>query len=128
MYANATILFHAEMNPKDVHADFNVELVQQLKLKDPIFIARLTKQRLFFGERKAKVREQSTEAEASSLFLQEAIERSLETNDAEPFMKLLSAMDQFGGPLEKLSTEMRKCLNSPTTESQSTDILGKCVS
>ena len=88
MYANASILFHAEMNPKDVYADFNVELVEQLKLKDPIFIARLTKQRLFFGELKAKVREQSTEAEASSLFLQEAIERSLETNDAEPFMKL----------------------------------------
>ena len=128
MYANASILFHAEMNPKDVCADFNVKLVQQLKLKDPIFIAILTKQRLFFGELKAKVREQSTEAEASSLFLQEAIERSLETNDAEPFMKLLSAMDQFGGPLEKLSTEMRKCLNSPTTESQSTDILGKYVS
>ena len=127
MYANASILFHAEMNPKDVYADFNVKLVRQLKLKDPIFTAILTKQRLFFGELKAKVREQSTEAEASSLFLQEAIERSLETNDAEPFMKLLSAMDQFGGPLEKLSTEMKKRLNSPTTESQSTDILGKYV-
>ena len=123
------------MNHSDVYANFNVELVQQLKMKDPIFIAMLTKQRLFFGELKAKVREQSTEAEASSLFLQEAIEPSLETNDPEPFMKLLSAMDQFGGPLEKLSAEMRKCLKSTmkclksttsiTDESRSTDTLGK---
>ena len=94
-------------------------------MKDPIFIAMLTEQRLFFGELKAKVREQSTEAEASSLFLQEAIERSLETNDTEPFMKLLSAMDQFGGPLKKLSMEMKECLNLTTTEPQSTDTSGK---
>ena len=122
------------MNHSDVYTNFNVELVQQLKMKDPIFIAMLTKQRLFFGELKAKVREQSTEAEASSLFLQEAIEPSLESNDPEPFMKLLLAMNQFGGPLEKLSTEMRKCLNSTTClnsptntidESQSTDTQGK---
>ena len=113
------------MNPKDVYADFIVELTQQLKMKDSLFIALLTKHRLFFGELKAKVREQSTEAEASSLFLQEAIERPLEMNDVGPFMKLLSSMEEFGGPLEKLSTDMRKHLNSPTTESQSTDILGK---
>ena len=116
------------MSHRDVYANFNVELVQQLKMKDPLFIAMLTKQRLFFGELKAKVREQSTEAEASSLFLHEVIERSLESNDPEPFMKLLSAMDQFGGPLEKLSAEMRKCLNSTTNttnKSQSTDNLGK---
>ena len=116
------------MDHSDVYAEYNVELVQQLKMKDPIFIAMLTKQKLFFGELKAKVREQSTEAEASSLFLHEVIERSLESNDPEPFMKLLSAMDQFGGPLEKLSTEMRKCLKSTTNttnKSQSTDILGK---
>ena len=113
------------MNHKDVYIGFNVELVQQLKLKDPLFIAILTTQCLFFGELKAKVRKESTEAEASTLFLQEAIEPSLETNDPEPFMKLLSAMDQFGGPLKKLSAEMKKHLKSPTTESQSTDILGK---
>ena len=111
-----------------MYAEYNVELVQQLKMKDPVFIATLTKQRLFSGELKAKVREQSTEAEASSLFLHEVIERSLETNDPEPFMKLLSAMDQFGDPLKKLSAEMRKCLNSTTNtinKSQSTAILGK---
>ena len=120
------------MSHSDVYANFNVDLVQQLKMKDPIFIAMLTKQKLFFGELKAKVREQSTEAEASSLFLYEVIERSLESNDPEPFMKLLSAMDQFGGPLEKLSTAMKKCLNctmkcldSSTNESQSTDTLSK---
>ena len=113
------------MNPKDVYTDFIVELTQQLKMKDSLFIALLTKHRLFFGELKAKVREQSTEAEASSLFLQEAIERPLEMNDVDPFMKLLSSMEEFGGPLEKLSTDMRKRLNSLTTESQSTDILGK---
>ena len=123
------------MSHSDVYANFNVELVRQLKMKDPIFIAMLTKQKLFFGELKAKVREQSTEAEASSLFLYEVIERSLESNDPEPFMKLLSAMDQFGGPLEKLSTEMRKCLNcttkcfnstaDTTNKSQSTDTLSK---
>ena len=128
-------IFYIEMNHSDVYANFNVELVQQLKMKDPIFVAMLTKQRLFFGELKAKVREQSTEAEASSLFLQEAIEPSLESNDPEPFMKLLSAMNQFGGPLEKLSTEMNKCLKSTmkciksttstTDELQSTDTLGK---
>ena len=123
------------MNHGDVYANFNVELVRQLKMRDPIFIAMLTKQRLFYGELKAKVREQSTEAEASSLFLQEAIEPSLESNDHVPFMKLLSAMDQFGGPLKKLSTKMTKHLNSTTTclssptntedESQSTDTQGK---
>ena len=116
---------YIEMSHGDVFANFNVELVQQLKMKDPVFIAMLTKRRLFFGELKAKVREQSTEAEASSLFLHEVIERSLESNNPEPFMKLLSAMDQFGGPLEKLSAEMRKCLNPTTTEPQSTDTLGK---
>ena len=116
------------MDHSNVYAEYNVELVLQLKMKDPIFIAMLTKQKLFFGELKAKVREQSTEAEASSLFLHEVIERSLESNDPEPFMKLLSAMDQFGGPLEKLSAEMRKCLKSTTNTTnqfQSTDILGK---
>ena len=116
------------MDHSNVYAEYNVELVQQLKMKDPIFIAMLTKQKLFFGELKAKVMEQSTEAEASSLFLHKVIERSLESNDREPFLKLLSAMDQFGGPLEKLSTEMRKRLNSTTNttnKSQSTDILGK---
>ena len=116
------------MDHSNVYAEYNVELVQQLKMKDPIFIAMLTKQKLFYGELKAKVMEQSTEAEASSLFLYKVIERSLESNDPEPFMKLLSAMDQFGGPLEKLSAEMRKCLKSTTNttnKSQSTDILGK---
>ena len=113
------------MNHRDVYTNFNVKLVQQLKMKDPIFIAKLTEQHLFFGELKAKVREQSTEAEASSLFLHEVIERSLESNDPEPFMKLLSAMDQFGGPLEKLSSEVRKCLNPTITEPQSTDTSGK---
>ena len=129
------LFLHTEMSHSDVYANFNVELVRQLKMKDPIFIAMLTKQKLFFGELKAKVREQSTEAEASSLFLHEVIERSLESNDPEPFMKLLSAMDQFGGPLEKLSAEMKKCLNcttkyfnstaDTTNKSQSTDTLSK---
>ena len=124
------VFIYIEMDHRNVYAEYNVELVLQLKMKDPIFIAMLTKQRLFFGELKAKMREQSTEAEASSLFLHEVIERSLESNDPEPFMKLLSAMDQFGGPLEKLSAEMRKCLKSTTrtnttNQFQSTDILGK---
>ena len=116
------------MDHRHVYAEYNVELVQQLKMKDPIFIAMLTKQRLFFGKLKAKVMEQSTNAEASILFLHEVIECSLESNDPEPFMKLLSAMDQFGGPLQKLSSEMRRCLHSTTNttdKSQSTDIIGK---
>ena len=113
------------MNHKDVYANFNVELVQQLKMKDPIFVAMLTKQHLFFGGLKDKVLEQSTEIEASSLFLLKAIEHPLNNGDSEPFMKLLSAMDEFGDPLKKLSTEIRKSLISTATDSQSTDILGK---
>ena len=110
------------MNPKEAYINFNVPLVQQLKMKDPIFIARLTQQDLFFGELKAKVRGEATAPHAASLFLQEVIEPSLENNDDGPFFKLLSAMDQFGGPLKSLSAEIRKSI---TKELQSTDTLGK---
>ena len=121
------IFLYTEMKPKDAYNKFTVELMHQLKMKDPYFIARLTKQGLFFGRLnlKAKLREQPTEAEATNLFLQDVIEPCLETDDAGPFFKLLAAMDEFGGLSKDLSARIKQHLDYTTNEEQSTSTLGE---
>ena len=130
MYIISCYLFmhrNEAMKPKDAYIKFNVQLMRQLKLKDPYFIASLTTRGLFCGglNLKAKLREQPTEAEATNLFLQEVIEPCLETDDAELFFKLLEAMDEFGGPSKDLSAEIKQHLDYTTNEEQFTSTLGE---
>ena len=125
LYYHCFYLFHTEMKPKDAYNKFNAKLMYLLKMKDPHFIARLTTKDLFYGELKAKVGEQPTEAKANNVFLQDVIEPCLETDDAEPFFKLLAAMDEFGGPSKDLSAEIKQHLDDTTNEAHSTSTLGE---
>ena len=97
---------------KEIYDEFNLKLVQNLPLKDPYFIAELTKQHLFSGVLKEEVMMASTEAEATTRFLCKAVERSLDTDNREPFDRLLLVMENFGSlTLNKLAEEIKQQLN-----------------
>ena len=97
---------------KEVYDDFNPKLVRNLPLKDPYFMAELTRQHLFSGVLKEEVMMASTEAEATSRFLYKAVERSLDSDDREPFDRLLLVMEKFGSlTLNKLAEEIKERLN-----------------
>ena len=97
---------------KEVYNDFNPELVRNLPLKDPYFIAELTRQHFFSGVLKEEVIMASTEAEATTHFLYKTVERSLDTDNREPFDRLLLVMEKFGSlTLNKLAEDIKERLN-----------------
>ena len=101
---------------KEVYDDFNPQLVRNLPLKDPYFMAELTRQHLFSGALKEEVMMASTEAEATTRFLYKAVERSLDTDNREPFDRLLLVMEKFGSlTLNKLAEEIKQRLNPSDT-------------
>ena len=83
------------MDAKQVYSEFNPRLVEALPLKDPMFIAMLTKQNLFSGTLKEEVVAATVRADAAFFFLFKAIERPLNVDDTEPFDKLLTVMDDY---------------------------------
>jgi len=96
------------MNAKTVYNEFNVELVRILPLKDPIFIATLTKENFFSGNLKLEVIATPTQADATTLFLCKAIEPSLEVGNREPLDRLLLVMKTFGDlNLKKLAEDIQ---------------------
>ena len=97
---------------KEIYDEFNLKLVQNLPLKDPYFMAELTRQHLFSGTLKEEVMMASTEAEATTRFLYKAVERSLDTDNREPFDRLLLVMEKFGSlTLNDLAKEIKQQLN-----------------
>ena len=106
---------------KKVFDEFNPNLVRILPLKDPYFLAELTKQHLFSGNLKAEVMAESTQANATSKFLFGAIERSLDVDDREPFDRLIQVMEKFGDlTLNKLAQDIKQELgvnDSPKAKS-----------
>ena len=104
---------------KEVYDDFNPQLVRNLPLKDPYFMAELTRQHLFSGVLKEEVMMASTEAEATSRFLYKAVERSLNADNREPFDRLLLVMEKFGDlTLNKLADEIKQQLNPSDTQTK----------
>ena len=73
--------------------EFYPELVQCLPLKDVNFLDELTRQRLFSGNLKEEVMKASTQADAATIFLDEAIRRPLNVGNREAFDKLLLVME-----------------------------------
>ena len=103
------------MSALDVYYKFNLNLVNGLPVKDPLFSARLLSTGLYSGNLKQKVKAQPTDADAATLFLDEAIERPLTNGDKEPFEKLLTVIEQFNNQqLKKLASEIRKELPGGT--------------
>lgn len=102
-------------NAKKIYDEFNPKLVRNLPLKDPYFIAELTRQHLFSGVLKEEVMAASTEADATTRFLYKAIERSLDIDNKEPFDKLLEVMEKFDNlTLNSLAKEIKQELTPST--------------
>ena len=94
---------------KKIFDEFNPNLVRILPLKDPHFLAELTKQHLFSGDLKEEVMAESTQARAATKFLYGTIERSLGVDDREPFDRLLQVMEKFGDlTLNKLAQDIKQ--------------------
>ena len=102
------------MNVPDVFKDAVPKLVESLPMKDPHFIARLTKAELFSGDLAAKVSVQATKAIGATVFLNEAIEPFLDLEkDVNPLFKLLSVMNDFDNPqLKQIAAEIRNKLSA----------------
>ena len=100
------------MEVKDAYKEFNPQLVRSLPLKDAHFIAELTKQDLFYGDLKEIVAAESTQSNAAARFLYEAVERSLDIGNRDPFDKLLLVMEKFGSTLNKLVKEIKQKISA----------------
>ena len=102
---------------KKIFCEFNPDLVKILPLKDPYFLAELTKQHLFSGNLKAEVMAESTQANATTKFLYTAIECSLDVDDREPFDRLIQVMEKFGNlTLNKLAQDIKQELGIITSQ------------
>ena len=90
-------------------------------MKDPYFIAELTRQHLFSGSLKEEVMNPTTtEATATLKFLCMAIEKPLNSGDSEPFYKLLQVMEKFdNSTLNKLAKQIEQNLNMNGTTKDS---------
>ena len=99
------------MDAKKIFKEYNPKLVHSLPLKDPHFIAELTRRNLFSGNLKEEVMAAPTQADAATSFLYKVIERSLDVDDTEPFDNLLLVMEEFDNlTLNKLAKEIKKIL------------------
>lgn len=97
---------------KKIFDEFNPNLVRILPLKDPYFLAELTKQHLFPGDLKEEVMAESTQARATTKFLYAAIERSLNVDNREPFDRLIQVMEKFDDlTLNKLAKDIKQELS-----------------
>ena len=104
---------------KKAYKEFNPELVQSLPLKDPFFVAELTKESLFYGSlREEAMSPASTRASATAHFLYNAIECPLDIGDKHPFYKLLKVMENFDNlSLNMLARKIRQKI-TPTVSFQ----------
>ena len=100
------------MEVRDAYKEFNPQLVRSLPLKDANFIAELTKQDLFYGDLKETVAAESTQSAAAARFLYEAVERSLDIGNRDPFDKLLLVMEKFSSVLNKLVKEIKQKISA----------------
>ena len=97
------------MDAKKVFDEFNPKLVQLLPSHDPYFIAELTQQGLVSKTLKEEMMTTPTRANATTHFLHEVVERSLDIEDGEPFEKLLLIMEKFGDlSLNKLASKIKQ--------------------
>ena len=96
------------MDAKDVLDKYYKELVTILPMRDSLFLASLTAKGLFPGDRKNKIRAESTEKDAA-VHLLDDIAKEL-VIDTRSLMQLLLAMKEFSVPLEKLAEEILKSL------------------
>jgi len=107
------------MSVLDVYYEFNPKLVNMLPVKDPIFSSRLVQKGMFFGDVKAKVKAQPTDADAADYFLDHVIQPPLDNGDIGPFEKLLTVMEQFNSQqLKKLASTIRQKLEDATKTSE----------
>ena len=96
---------------KEIYNEYNPKLVRCLPLKDPFFLAELTRQNFFSGDLKEEVLAASTQAIATTKFLHKVVERSLDIGNEKPFNKLLSVMENFNDDiLKELAKEIRQRL------------------
>ena len=110
----------AHKNAKRIFNEFNPDLVRFLPLKDPYFVAELTKQDLFFGSLKGEVITAFSPADAATIFSYKAIEHPLDAGNKEPFDKLLLVMEKFTDPiLNKLAKEIKQKWNDSVSLSGS---------
>lgn len=97
------------MSALRIFNEYNPTLVRLLPLKDPHFMAKLTQQGLFAGNLKAQVMNATTHADATTIFLYDAIEKYLHCDITEPFDKLLLAMENFENQeLQKVANEIKQ--------------------
>ena len=98
-------------NVKDIFDEFNPDLVGILPLKNPHFVAQLTRQHLFSGSLKEQVMGAASRADAASKFLFGAIERPLNIGNQDPFDRLLEVMETFNDlTLNKLAKDIKQKL------------------
>ena len=76
---------------KEAYEWFYPDLLRCLPMADTHFYAKLEKKNLFFGDLSAEV---NTEAQKATHFLRNAIDRSLQNENTEPFAGLLEVMEK----------------------------------
>jgi len=111
------------MSALGVYNEFNPKLVNSLPIKDPIFSSKLVQKGMFFGNVKAKVKAQPTDADATEYFLDHVIQPPLENGDTGPFEKLLTVMEQFNSQqLKKLASTIRQSLEDVAKASKGDEV------
>ena len=89
-----------------VFRQYQLELVTTLPLNDANFVTLLEKNNFFYGDQKATVQAQKTEADKASHFLDSVISRCIE----EYFIRLLNVMEVYGGGVESLAHNIKEKL------------------
>lgn len=99
------------MNTTEVFNNVYSQLVKSLPMKDAIFKAELKKEKLLFGNLEERVNSIATSADGATLFLNEAVEPFLHLEEEfNPFLKLLSVMNEFSLPLKQLATQIKNMM------------------
>ena len=105
---------------KKVFEEFNVKLVQQLPLRDALFLAALTQQDLLSGNLKEEIRAASSQSAAAAKFLDQSIKPSLDISDTAAFDKLLFVMAMSDNQtLKKLAEKIKQKLSDRAINSTS---------
>jgi len=99
------------MSALNTYYKFNPNLVNSLPMKDAMFMSKMVQKGLFVGNIKANVKAQPTDADAAEYFLDNVIERSLNNDNTELFVKLLEVMEGFSPQLRTLAGNIRKELS-----------------
>ena len=103
---------------KKVFKDFRIKLIRSLPMKDIMFMELLNKENLFPGSLKEQIEGKATKSEKAVLFLDEAIQPSIDIDQFERLTKLLTVMSDEvyqDDSLKQLAAELREKIDEESS-------------